>query len=340
MKVKLCLGACIFIRLSSHFQSAWAEMVRVGRAGLISDAGIYIALEKGYFKEYGIDTELSPAMAAGKLMASLATGDLDVVAGGVSPGFFNSVARGMPVVMVADKGSFPPGRGFNMIVVRKELWDRGEVRSVKDLKGRPVATNAMSSPVVYEWAKALEKVGLTLADVDLKEIAFGLMVTALEKKAIDAAIMGEPHATRAQEMNVGVILLTMDRDEGTPNMQVAAIFYSREFAEKKAELAKKWMVAYLKGVRFYNQAVKEGGSKLEELIQILIKHTGVKERKVYDKVVWAGLNPDGFVNRESMADQQKFYNEAGWVPETTPVEQFVDDSFVKHALQVLGGYRP
>lgn len=334
---KIILSSVVLLVLTL-FQSALAQTVRVGRACLASDAGVYIAMEKGFFKQSGFDVGLSPCMPAGEQMSVLATGQLEIATGGVNPGLFNAVARGMPIVVVADKGSFLPGWGYGAVVVRKELWDAGEVRAIKDLKGRPIATNAPSSPNVYMWAKTLQKEGLGLSDIDLKSVPFPMMATALATKAIDAANPMEPHVSRAVELKVGVVLTTLDKV--IPNMQVAVIFYSREFGDKRAEMAKRWMVDYLRGVRFYNEAVKEGGSKLEELIQILIKHTGVKERKLYDKVVWAGINPEGLVNRESLADQQNFYNQAGWVPKTTRVEQFVDDTFVRHAVQVLGSYRP
>ena len=55
-------------------------------------------------------------------------------------------------------------------------------------------------------------------------------------------------------------------------------------------------------------------------------------------MVWPGLNPNGFVNKESISDQQKFFHEAGLVKEIVPVEKVVNDTFVTHALQVLGRY--
>lgn len=316
----------------------FSQLVKVGRAGLISDAGIYIAFEKGYYKEQGIEIDFGPTMPAGEQMAMLGAGKLEVVTGGINPGLFNAIARGLPIVVVADKGSLPPGYGFMSLIVRKDLWDSGQVKRIKDLKGKIVATNAPSSPNVYLWARAMEKEGLTLADVNMKSIPFPLMATALGNKAIDAANPGEPFATKAVEMGVGVRMMTLD--QVTPYMQIAAIFYNRDFATKSQELARRWMVAYLKGIRQYHDALREKGSKREEMLQVLMKHTGIKERDLYDKMVWAGLNPDGLLNKESILDQQKFFVEIGQVPKPAPLEKIVDDSFVNHALQVLGKYGP
>ena len=326
----------LFILMALFHQEALSAKVTVGTVRLISDAGIFIALEKGYFKEEGIEVELPKFRTAGDMMAPLGTGELNIATGGISAGLFNAIARGIPIVVVADKGSTPPGRGFLSLMVRKDLVDTGQVKSVKDLKGRVVATNAPANVTVYMWAKALEKEGLKLADVDMKAIPFPLMVKALEGKSIDAAIAGEPHATLAEETGVAVRLMTIDK--ATPNAQIAVIFYSKDFVAKNPELANRWMIAYIKGLRFYNDALRERGSKLEELIDILTKYTGVKERKVYYKMIWTGLNPDGHVNKANLAEQQELYAAIGVVPKTVPIDQVVDTSFAENALKVLGRY--
>ncbi len=323
--------------LGSLSKSATAATTRVGTVRLISDAGIFVALEKGYFRKEGIEVELPRFRTAGDMMAPLGTGELHIATGGISPGLFNAIARGIRISVVADKGSLPPGRGFLSVVIRKDLWDTGRVRSLKDLKGRPVGINAPTSPIVYQWAKTMESVGLKLGDLTLKTVPFPLMITALSTKALDASIIGEPLASLAEMKNVGVKFLTLDKT--TPNMQIATIFYSKDSVSKNPELARRWMVAYIKGVRFYNDAIEGGGSKLEELINILVKHTRVKGRKVYGKMVWAGLNPDGHVNKESIMDVQSFFSKAGQVPKTVPIDRIVDDSFVDYAIGVLGKYR-
>lgn len=337
MKKLITSGLMAFLfLLSGDLGQPFAETVKVGIVHHVSDAGIFIALEKGYFKEQAIEIDLPRFRSAGDMMAPLGTGELHVVGGGINPGLYNAIARGIQMIAVADKGSLPPGRGYLAIVVRKDLWDDKKVTSVKDLKGRPVATNAANSPTIFQWAKALGAVGLTLADVDLKTIDWPLMIPALQNKAIDAAIISEPLSSMAEDRNVGLKMLTTDKV--TPNMGIAVIIYSKDFSAKKPELAKRWMTAYLKAVRFYNDALREGGSKREEVVETLIKNTTVKERKMYDRMIWAGLNPNGFLNKESIMDYQRFLQERGEIPKPVPISQVVDDSFVEAALRVLGKY--
>lgn len=332
------IGFAFTLSLLWSASLTFGATVNVGKVGLVSDAGVYVAFEKGYFKEQDLDVKLVEFPSAAQMMAPLSTGDLDVATGGIAASTFNGVARGLPIVIVADKGAYLPGRGIGAIVVRKDLWDRGEVRALKDLKGKTIASNATGSINLPQWAKALEMGGLTFKDVDLKFISFPLMVKALETKAIDAANEVEPFVSQAVEKGVAVSLINMDKV--VPYMQYAAIFYSKDFVSKKKEAANKFMVAYVKGLREYNDALRQGGERLNAIIDVMVKHTGLKDRKAYRDTIWAGLNPDGYVNKESIVDIQAYFSKTGDVPKTVPIEQMVDNSFVDYAISVLGKYQP
>ncbi len=336
MRKIIIAGSFLFSLVITISSPAFSQPIKAGNVSLTSDAGLFIGVEKGYFKEEGIDLKLERFRTAGDMMAPLSTGELPVATGGIGAAVFNAIGRGMPVIVVADKGSTPSGRGFMRLMVRKDLWDKGEVRLVKDLKGRAVGTTGAAMVSTYLWGKALEKESLRLSEVEIKNLAFPMMITALQNKAIDAAIIGEPFASHADEKEVAVSLFTVDKI--VPDTQVAAIFYNKEFAGKEQEVARKFMVAYIKSLRYYNDALREKGPKLDELISILIKHTGVKERLIYDKMVWPGLNPDGYVDKETIADQQRFFAEQGQVTKVVDIKGVVYDSFVEDALRTLGRY--
>jgi ABC-type nitrate/sulfonate/bicarbonate transport system substrate-binding protein len=88
------------------------ETVHLGVLGSVSDAGIFVALERGYFREQGIELELSTFDSAARMVAPLGARQLDVGAGSHSAGLLNAVARGIPLKLVADKGSALPGYGY------------------------------------------------------------------------------------------------------------------------------------------------------------------------------------------------------------------------------------
>src|SRR5690348_16650390 len=89
------------------------ETVRFGSlTPSASDAGWLIADKKGYFAEQGIRIEVTRFSNGSELVPPLATNQLDVGGGAPNAGLFNAMNRDVQLFIVADKGSTPPGNGF------------------------------------------------------------------------------------------------------------------------------------------------------------------------------------------------------------------------------------
>ena len=99
--------------------------VRVGTLGAISDAPIFIADKKGYFKEEGLAVTMTVFNSAAVMVAPMGSGQLDVGAGSPSAGMYNAVARNINVKIVADKAQSTPGYGATKLIVRKDLVESG-----------------------------------------------------------------------------------------------------------------------------------------------------------------------------------------------------------------------
>src|SRR4051794_4857053 len=81
------------------------DNVRVGAYASISDAGLYIAKDKGYFAEQGISAEIVQVNTGSEMTSQLANGDLDASGGSPGAGLYNAVRQGIDLKIVADKGS-------------------------------------------------------------------------------------------------------------------------------------------------------------------------------------------------------------------------------------------
>src|SRR5437868_2500377 len=75
--------------------------VRVAVVGSASDAGILLGMELGYFREQGIQIELSSMQSAQQMVPLLGTGQLDVGGGATSAGLINAVGLDVPIRLVA-----------------------------------------------------------------------------------------------------------------------------------------------------------------------------------------------------------------------------------------------
>ena len=166
-------------------------------------------------------------------------------------------------------------------------------------------------------------------------------VLALSNGAVDASITTEPSATEAIKRGAAVRL--MSDDVIYPNHQLAVVMYGGDFIRDQPEAAKKFMRAYIRGVRYYNDALKDGrlaGPNAEDVIAILTESTSIKDPEIFKTITPNGVNPNGEANLASLRKDLAFYKAQGLVTGKVTIEQAVDNSFVDAAIKELGPYTP
>jgi len=329
---------CSLIALAGFADAHADTTVRVGIAAASSDAPFFIADKKGYFKQEGIQVTFTTLT---NMVAPLGTGQLDVGGISASAALYNAAARGVDIKIVADKGSTPPGHGYQPLLVRKDLVDSGKVKDFRDLKGLKIAGFARGSASTSTLNETLKKGGLRFSDVELVYMGFPQHVLALQNKAVDASMTTEPSATKAVQS--GAAVRFVGDDVIYPNHQLAVVLYGGDFIKKRPDIAKKFMRAHLKAVRDYNDALKDGklaGAKAPEIISILTEYTDIKDPNVHKAITSNGNNPDGKVYEASLKKDLQFFKDQGLIEGTISIEQVVDHSFVDAVVNELGPYKP
>jgi len=312
------------------------ETVKIAIPKTLSDAGVSIGLAHGYYQEQGITLDDIYIPTGGEMVSSLATNQIEVGLGAPSAGLFNAIGRGALIKIIGDKGSAQPGFGYVALLVRRDLWDSGQVRSPVDLRGRTIAISGPGVTQQVDVAHVLARAGLTLDDANVTPLPFSDMPQALANGSIDLAYAIEPAVTYMVDQ--GVAVRWLGADEIDPNEQVSTVLASADFADKRRDVAQRFMVAYVKGLRDYNDAFRKGQNK-EEVIQILMDWTGLKERSLYDRMAPAGLNVDGCVNRDSIRASYKWWLDNGLVQAPVDLDRVIDMGFCQHAASVLGPYQ-
>ncbi len=311
------------------------EPVRYAGQSSASDAGIFVAMERGYFLEQGVRFEYVPFASASEMVPALATRQMEAAGLAVNAATINAVARGIEIKAVADKGSLPPGFGWEAFLVRKELVDSGRFRDATSLRGLVFA----STPPINAGAsfpplqRVLASAGLTESDLRLEAISFPEINAALAGGSVDAAFQLEPLVTAAVEQGIATRWLGVD--EVYPYQQVAVLGYGPSIGQDQPALGHAIMRAYLKGLRDYNRAFRDGIGKAE-IAAIIAKHSTVKNPAVVEAMTPVGLDPDGRINVDSLIEDQRFYVEKGTVPTPVDMHQLVDHSYVEAALRALG----
>jgi NitT/TauT family transport system substrate-binding protein len=334
------LGLAVVL-LVSDWGLAHAADIRIGVTNASSDAALFIADKRGYFRQEGLAVTLMAFDAGAKMIPLLGNGQLEVGAGAASPGLYNAVERGLDLKIVADKARNTPGYGYQSLLVRKDLIDSGEFKGLADLKGRKVAVVAQASSDNSVLNEAMKSVNLRFEDVEKVYMGFSQHAMALRNRAIDASITTEPTTTFI--VKAAIAARFVGSDSFYPNQQTAVIIYAGDFIKNRPAEAFKFMRAYLRAVRDYNTALKDGklaGKGAEEIISILTEYASLKDPEVYRAMTPHGCNPDGKVNIESLQKDWLFFKDKGDISGKLTVDQVVDMRFVDSVLNEIGPYSP
>lgn len=317
-----------------------ADKVVVGMINSMSDAPFFLAIDNGYFKDEGIDAqlELSPSLA--NQVAPLSIGELDVASGAISAGVYNAVDRGIPIKIVADKGRNAPQYGFNAIMVRKDLYDSGKVKSLADLKGGTIAMIGVGSSDLSVMNEAMKSVGLTYDDIKVTQLALPNHLVAMKNKAMEWTLTPDPFATKMVEEGVAVKLATVDRFY--PNAQQTVLIYGSRFIKDRPDVAQRFMNAYVRGIRAYVDGLADGriaGPNADQVIASLIRHGREKDAALLRKIVPVWIDPNGQLYVASVEKDFQFLAAKGFIKGPVTPAELIDNTFVAAANKKLGPYK-
>jgi NitT/TauT family transport system substrate-binding protein len=288
-------------------------------------APYFIAEEEGYFAEQGIQMEWVSDMNSAQATPLLAEGKIDVItAYGIS--FVNAILRGSDIRAVADMSSVPTaGCSANGIMARRDLVEAGELDGPEKLKGRRIAWQSASQEE-YHLEAVLQTAGLALDDVEQVTIPLPAEMDALADGSLDLTVTGEPWMTWMQQAGTGIIWMPLH--EIHPGFQSVTMLFGPSLLDNNPEAAERFMVAYLKAVRQYNEG------KTKRNLEILAEHTGL-EQELLAEACWPYFGDDGQINIQSLLGFQEWAAENGYLDAQISEDQLWDPTFIEYANEVL-----
>src|SRR5262249_44388453 len=114
--------------------------IKIGLVKSISNVANLWAMERGYFKEVGIKLVPEDLDTSANVLALLAQGQLQVIEGGISAGYFNAMEKNLPITMVMDRVTSPLGHN---LMLRPD--HKGKITRLNQLKGKTIASNGAGS---------------------------------------------------------------------------------------------------------------------------------------------------------------------------------------------------
>lgn len=303
--------------------------VSLGMLRLTSSAPLFIAMDKGFFAEEGIEIEPQWFDSAHPIAVSTASSKVDVGATGITASLYNMAANGQKLGIVADKGREQKGYSSSALLVTTDNYNAG-VKSLKDLKGKRIGITQKGSTFHYMLGRMLETQGMSLNDVEIVPLSkLSAVMAALESKQIDGCILNEPNITKVQKAGYGKLVVQVG--DVIP-YQASAIFYSPDFMKNK-DAAVRFMRAYNKACNYYYEAAveKKDAKKLEEVVNIVAKYVKAPAEDI--KAGLPYIDKDGKLLVSDIATQIKWYTDNKMISGTLDAKDVANTSFLDEALK-------
>ena len=306
--------------------------VTVGVVPVSIFAPVFVAAEKGYYAEQGLDVTLEALAGGADLIALTASNQFQISTAGAGPAFWNATALGLPIEVIAP-GHQDGNPVATPLMISRAACESGAITSVADLRGKRVSVNARGG-TEYWLAAALGTADLTLDDVTVETIPFPDAVLALQSGAVDAAMIGEPLATRAIQDGIAVPLI---EDFPIDDVLPTVIIANTDFAAANPYLVSGFVTAYLKASRDLS------GDGWHDLANLAIVE---QYTQVPATLAAAAVQPvfptDGTIDPAALNRLQQFFRDRGQLEYDTDIDPtlLINPSFVAAASAALGTPTP
>jgi len=293
--------------------------------GMVSHGALqwpeYVAQEKGWFKEKGIEHELIATRGGSGGAQELASGDLHLSYSGF-PDFMRAINKGAPEKIIINCIGVPP----------YGLYSKKEIKSVADLKGKTVSVGG-TKDVTLIYVEAMTKPGgVTAKDMNfIYAKATPARFAALVSGGADATILFPPFTYRAEQQgftNLGYI------NKVLPDFPFTVMAANNAWAEKNKDALMGYVASYGRATRWLYDPANRA-----EAVSILVKYSNAKPEDAeptYDFFIRdvKALSPTGLFSPaayKQMTDALIDFEDIA--PPVPPMSKFIDESYVRTAWE-------
>jgi NitT/TauT family transport system substrate-binding protein len=304
--------------------------VKVAYVPIMKFATMYVAAHRGLFEKYGLNVDIERVKSGTEAIAFLTQGSVDVGGIAIVTSLWSGWNQDLDMRVIAPGALEPMENSPTKVLVRKALWDSGEVAEIADLKGKRVAiAGGPGSGGEYLISKALERGGLTIRDVETINIGNPDMPLAFENGSIDASLSGSPYADQIVNAGDAEVLAS----DLTPGLMTVAFVGSGKFVNERPEAAERFVLALTEAAR-----MMQGDDYLSpENIEAYLTYTNSTEEAIRSgrPVIY---DPNMVIPVEGLADQERVHRENGRTEYSEPLDlsNVVDTTFTEKAIEVLG----
>ena len=335
IRTALLLAALAWGVVPSGFTPARAaDPLRLGLLHTLSPAPFYIAQERGYFRDQGIDLTFRFFESAQPIAAAAVSGDIDIGVTALTGGFFNLAEKGTLKVI---GGALHEQQGYqgSAVLVSNKAFDAG-LTSLDKLPGHSFAITQYGSSFHYMLGRIAEAKGFDIKSVSLRPVQqVPNMLAAVSSGQVDATIaiasQAKPLAAAGQAHILGWV------GDMVP-YQITAVFTTTSMIANHPDLLHRFALAYQRGVADYREAFlrldPHGETVVDEktdlAIPLLTRYVFTGDPNARSKIL-AGVgyyDAGGALDVADVIDQIRWFKEQGLVKGDADPAALLDTTFL------------
>ncbi len=303
--------------------------INVGALRFTSHAASFVAFERGYFAEAGLDVEFKFFQAAQPMAIAIASGDADFAVTAVSGGLISLAEKGAAKV-IGGALSEEPGIDGQKILASNAAFEAG-LTHPSMLDGKTFGISQAGSSFHYMGSKIAAAEGVSVKFKPLN--AVGAIIGAIKSGDIDAWSI-VPHIAKPLA-GAGAVKIIGNVSDYLPNYQVTTVFTSANNAANERAKSEAFLAAFAKGADDFNAALVDktaGADAAEDMVKLVHKYvyTDREYEKAAPSIINGAMriNKGAAMNMASLQDQLDWFQSEKLVKDSITMDTLVDQSYV------------
>ncbi len=301
--------------------------LKVSILPFLSYAPLFIAQEEGFFAAQNLEVEFVNLQTSQENTTALYAGQIDVGIGFINVGLMNAIGQGETIQIVASKGFLDPaGCTGAALLARKAIVTDGELNlSPSDIKNVK-ASYSKSTIAEYFYDSMMSPFGAGSSDIEDIFLPYNQLPEAIKTGNMDLVMMAEPWVSRI--LNTGEAVTLRDYKNDFPNAEFSVMMFGPTLLKDNPEAGKRFMVAYLQGLKQYLEG------KTERNIAIANQYTQLDPAEL-QSLCWQPIRADGAINTQTIVDFQNWAVTKGYLEKAVSVDEFWNPIYIEFAQEQL-----
>lgn len=305
---------------------AMNKKIKVGALRFTSHSGSFIAQERGYFADAGLDVEFEFFQAAQPMAIAIASGDIDYAVTALSGGLISLAQKGA-IKVIGGALSEEKGIDGQKYLISDASYQAG-IKTAKDLDGKRFAVTQAGSSFHYMGAKLAAAEGIDLQFTPLQKV--GAIIGAMKSGQVDAWSI-VPHIAKPLAA-AGAWHMIANVSDYIPDYQVTTVFTSSGNAANERGMTESFLNGFSRGVDDYAAAMIDKTADQDAMVDLIHKYVYAdRPREKAAKSIINGtmrLNTGAALNLASIQDQLGWFQSEGLVDADIALDHLVDASYV------------